>query len=235
MKRLSILILVFAVLFFIFVIALVFFNQPFVLYPLMSLQDAFDVLTPLILIPIYFLLFRIESKIPFSHSGFVLFLVFATFWVLGHGMHLSANSINNLLGQKGAQTGDIYRLTYFFDEYLSHYLWHIGVVGLSALLIYRQWKNPFRKEKVVILPIVVGGMIYGFSYFIIIMEGNTAPLGIPFSVLVVLFIGIWARKKIGQQPLIEFSLVSYSLAMILFLVWGIIWEGLPPILDVIKI
>ena len=78
-------------------------------------------------------------------------------------------------------------------------------------------------------------MIYGFSYFIIIMEGNTAPLGIPFSVLVVLFIGIWARKKIGQQPLIEFSLVSYSLAMILFLVWGIIWEGLPPILDVIKI
>jgi len=139
-KRLSALILVFAVLFFAFFIALAFLRIPFRLYPLMSVQDVVDIFAPLVLIPLYFLLYRLDSKIPFSFSGLIVFIVLATFWVAGHGMHLSANSINNLLVQEGMETGDIYKLTYFLDEYLSHYLWHIGIAGLSALLIYRNWK-----------------------------------------------------------------------------------------------
>jgi len=76
------------------------------------------------------------------------FMVLAAFWVAGQGMHLSANSINNLaeaLAKKQVVdiTGtSIYQLAYFFDEHLSHYMWHIGVVGLAALLIYREWRQP---------------------------------------------------------------------------------------------
>jgi len=235
MKRLSALVLVFSVLFFIFFIALVFLRIPFSRYPLMSVQDLVDILAPLVLLPLYFLLYRIDPKVPFGFSGLIVFIVLAAFWALGHGMHLSANSINNLLTQKGMETGDIYKLTYFLDEYLSHYLWHIGIVGLSALLIYRQWKKPFLEGKAPLVPLVLGGLIYGFSYFLIIMEGNTAPLGVTFSVLATLFIVIWARKKLSQQPLVTFFLISYILAVILFLVWGIMWGGLPPIMDVIKI
>ena len=75
-------------------------------------------------------------------------MVLAAFWVAGQGMHLSANSINNLaeaLAKKQVVdiTGtSIYQLAYFFDEHLSHYMWHIGIVGLAALLIYREWRQP---------------------------------------------------------------------------------------------
>ncbi len=235
MKRLSALMLAFAILFLVFFIVLVFLRVPFSPYPLMNVQDAVDVLTPLVLLPFYLLLYRISPKTPFSVPGLIIFIIFAAFWAAGQGMHLSANSINNLLGQKGMETGDIYKLTYFYDELLSHYLWHIGIVGLSALLIFRQWKNPFTEEKVSLWPIILGGLIYGFSYFLIIMEGNTAPLGVTFSVLATLFIIIWARKRLSQQPLVTFFLISYALAMLLFLIWGIMNGGLPPIMDVIKL
>jgi len=235
MKRLSALVLVFAILFCFFFIALIFLRVPFSPYPLMSVQDAVDILTPLVLLPLYFLLYRISAKTPFSHSGLIIFILFAAFWAAGQGMHLSANSISNLLVQEGMETGDIYKLTHFYDEMLSHYLWHIGIVGLSALLIYRQWKNPFTEGKALLWPIILGGLIHGFSYFLIIMEANTAPLGVTFSVLATLFIIIFARKRISQQPLVTFFLISYALAMLLFLVWGIINGGLPPVTDVIKI
>ncbi len=234
MKRLSALILVFAILFFVFFIVLVFFRVPFSPYPLMSVQDAVDVLTPLVLLPLYLLLYRISPNKTFSLSGMIIYIVFAAFWAAGQGMHLSANSIDNLLSQRGMETGDIYKLTLFYDEMLSHYLWHTGIVGLSALLIYRQWKNHFTEGKAPLWPIIPGGLIYGFSYFLIIMEGNTALLGVTFSVLATLFMVIWARKRISQQPLVTFFLISYAFAMLLFLIWGIINGGLPPIMDGIK-
>ena len=53
MKRLSLLTLRFAVLSVVFFLLLIFFRIPFTLYPLMSYQDALDVLTPLVLIPLY--------------------------------------------------------------------------------------------------------------------------------------------------------------------------------------
>ena len=62
MKRLSLLTLVFAILSVVFFLLLIFLRTPFGLYPLMSYQDALDLLTPLILIPIYWLLFRFAAR-----------------------------------------------------------------------------------------------------------------------------------------------------------------------------
>jgi hypothetical protein len=58
MKRLSLLTLLFAVLSLIFFLLLVFLRTPFSLYPLMSYQDVFDLLTPLALFPLYWLMFK---------------------------------------------------------------------------------------------------------------------------------------------------------------------------------
>jgi hypothetical protein len=235
MTRLSVLVLVFAILFLVFLIGIVFLDMSFGPYPLMNVQDVVDVLTPLVLLSMYLLLYRISPDTPFSIWGLVVFVIFAAFWAMGQGMHLAANSIHNLIAEKGMETGDVYKLTYFFDETLGHYLWHAGIVGLSALLIYRQWRNPFSEGKAPLWPLILGGIIYGFSYFLVIMEGGTAPLGVTYSVLAVVFILIWARKGLGRQPLVAFSLMSYALAMLLFLIWGIINGGLPQIMDVISI
>jgi hypothetical protein len=133
---------------------------------------------------------------------------------------------------KGMETGDIYNLTHFYDEVLSHYLWHVGIVGLSAFLIFRQWQSPFTEEKAPLWPIALAGVIHGFTYFLIVVEGGTAPLGVTFAILAVLFGLIWGRKRISQQPLVTFFFISYAIAMLFFIGWGIYWRGLPQFSEV---
>ena len=142
MKRISLLTLIFAIFSLVFFLLLIFLRIPFPLYPLMSFQDAIDLLTPLVLIPIYWLMYKSVRQNGIGLDGEIFFMVVAALWVAGQGMHLSANSINNLIGNLAKNQivdvtiTDIYHLTYFYDEYLSHYLWHIGVVGLAVLLIF---------------------------------------------------------------------------------------------------
>jgi hypothetical protein len=73
---------------------------------------------------------------------------------------------------------------------------------------------------------ILGGILHGFNYFITIVEASTAPLGVPFAILVVLATLVYGRKKLGQ-PVILFFLVSYLVACAFFLGWGLYWGGLP--------
>ena len=70
-------------------------------------------------------------------------------------------------------------------------------------------------------------MGYGFAFFGSVIEGGTAPLGVTFAVLTVLFILVWGRRRFGRQPLLTFFFMSYALAVVLFAVWGIWHRGLP--------
>ena len=228
MKRFTYLILAFSILFLFFFIGLVFLRVPFSPYPLISLQDVVDILTPLVLIPLYLLLYRIGSKTPFSTAGLIIFVVFAAFWASGQGMHLAANSINNFLGHQKLQAVDIYTLTNFYDETLSHYIWYIGIFGLSALLIFRQWKNPFTGKAAPLWPVIAAGIIHGISLFLITMEGNTWLLGIPFAALVFLFMILKARQQVDQKPLVLFFLISGGLVILIFVVWLSLFGWPPP-------
>jgi hypothetical protein len=225
MKRLSFLILVFAILFAVFFIGPSLLSQRFSPYPLMKIGDVFDILTPLVLIPLYWLLYRLSEEKKITLSGITLFVVLAALWVEGQAMHLSANSIGHLL--EDVKGSDAYNLTLFYDEVLSHYLWHFGVVGLSALLLWRQWHNPFSEERARMWPLILAGVIYGFTFFVIVIEAGTAPLGIPFAILVAVLGWILGRKKMRQQPLLIFFLVGYSIATAFFIGWAIYWSGLP--------
>ena len=128
MKRLSLLALIFAILSLVFFLLLVFLRIPFVSYTLMSWQDALDVMTPLVLIPLYWLMYRSVTSRRGSLTSEIVFIVMSAFWAMGQGMHLSANSINNLIGYLArdeiidVHSTDLYTLTYFYDEYLSHFL-----------------------------------------------------------------------------------------------------------------
>ena len=225
MKRLSLFIIIFSVASAVFFMAPALLSKQFGLYPLMKMGDVLDILTPLVLLPLYWLLYRIDGKKLLSLSGTVLFVLFAAFWVEGQGMHLSANAISHLL--KGMESSDVYKLTNFYDEILSHYLWHIGIVGLSALIIFRQWRNPFIEEQTAVWPLILAGVLHGFTFFVMVIEAGTAPLGVTFALLVVFLVLVWGRKKMSQRPLLTYFFVSFSVAAIFFIGWAIYWGGLP--------
>ena len=237
MKRLSLFTLVLAVLFTVFFLLLIFFRTPFFLYPLMSYQDALDILTSLVLIPIYWLLFRFASKSPSSQAEEIAFMLLAALWVMGHGMHLAANSINNLaeaLAKKQVidiNSTDLYQLTYFFDEHLSHYLWHIGVLGLAGLLIYREWRQPSGSNTKWWIT-ALAGLIYGFTLFCIFLEGQTVPLGLPIVLIFGLMVLIWGLRRLAQQPILAFFFIACLVAMVFFIGWGLYWTGFPQFSEV---
>jgi hypothetical protein len=230
MKRFSLLILVFSIAFLVFFFGPPFLSKQFGPYPLMKVGDVFDLFTPLVLIPLYWALYRLDER-PLSVKSGVVFMILVAFWVLGQGMHLAANSIGHLLVDNMKNTA-VYDLTNFYDEVLSHYLWHFGVIALSAALIYRHWKNPLKEGNTRQWVVTVAGLIYGFAYFGLVIEGATTPLGVLFAFLAAIFILIWGQNNLKQQPVLSFFLVAYLLAAVLFLVWGIYWHGLPEFSEV---
>jgi len=240
MKRLSLLSLTLAFLSLFFFLLLVFLRIPFVFYPLMSWQDALDVLTPLVLIPIYWLMYRGVTSSRNGLTSEIVFMVMSAFWVMGQGMHLSANSINNLSGYLAldgvtdVKPTELYTLTYFYDEYMSHYLWHIGVVGLAAVLIYESWRQPV-EEKTDWKLVVPAGILYGFTCFCFFVEGNTLILGLPFVTIVILPVLIWGRGKLARQPILAFFFSTFLFAFLLFAGWGLYWGGFPPIMDALNL
>jgi hypothetical protein len=230
MKRLSRLALLFSFLFALLIILPGLLSTQFGPYPLMKNGDILDLATPLILLPLYWLLFQLApGQLP-RPGQMLLFMALAAAWAAGQGMHLSANSIGHLLGDAAAS--DAYKLTYFYDEDLSHFLWHAGVIGLSALILLRQWRNPFSGPAAGWPAILIAALLYGFTYFTMIIEGGTAVLGVPFALAVAVFGLVWGRKQFGQQPLTAFFVTAYWLATLLIIIWFIWQGGLPEFSEV---
>ncbi len=213
----------FALLFALMFTAPALLSQQFGLYDLMKYGDVLDLFTPLVLLPLYWWLWQGSRKTAPRPGELILFLVLAALWVEGQGMHLSANSIGHLLG--GMQESDAYTLTYFYDEKLSHYLWHLGIVGLSAMLLYREWRQPGPLQTTG-WPVIAGGVIHGLTYFMIIVEAGTGPLGVTFAAVVSLAVLVWGRGNLGKRPLLTFFFITYLLATILFIGWAAYWGGL---------
>ena len=224
MKRLSIITLIFAIAFAVFFMAPPFLTKQFGVYPLMKVGDVFDIFTPLILIPLYWLLFRLNADKAPSLTGILIFLLCVALWVAGQSMHLAANSIGHLL--KGMEGSDAYRLTYFYDEVLSHYMWHLGIFGLSALVLLRQLRNPFAGKQAILWMVILAGIIHGFTLFVIVVEAETALLGVTYAMVVTFFGLIWGWKRFSHQPLLLFFFITCLVATLFFVGWGAYWGGL---------
>ncbi len=237
MKRLSHLTLIFAVLTLLFMLMVIVLRIKFPLYPLVSYQDVFGVLPPLVFIPIYWLLFKHASSSKTSSIQEIVFMVLAALWVEGQSIHLSANSIDNLIESLARnqviniKTTDIYHLTYFLDEHLSHYMMHIGMLGLATLLIFREWCNP---EDLVTVwwETTLAGVMFGFFNFCTFIEGQTVVLGLPFCLIIVLFTIIWGRNNLSKRPLLVFFFITFLIALFLLTGWGLYWGGFPQFSDV---
>lgn len=233
-RRASVLILALAFFSMALFLGLVLLRVPFPLERRISYQDVLDLLTPLVLLPVYWLILR-HTATPGPGRGIGLaFVVLSAVWAMGHGLHLSANSIANLIASRGPPTGsvtDIADLTHLWDEVLSHYLWHAGVVGLAVLLVLAEWRSPTRVQ-VAWVPTAVAGVVYGVTLFSIFLEGQTLPLGMPFVASTTVACAFWGRRAIRERPVLAFVASSCAVALLLLAGWGLYWGGFPQFSDV---
>ncbi len=230
MKKLSRYILIFSAAFVLLLIGPAFLGGQFPIYPLMSWGDVLDILTPLILLPLYWLLFWYGSSEKVKLGESMIFIVLAAMWAEGQGMHLSANSIGHLLNEE--IHGNVYILTVFYDEKLSHYLWHIGIFGLAALLVYLNWRNSSGEESNSWSIIIPAGIIHGFTIFLIVIEAGTTLIGIPYVLLLPLIILISGKDKLKSQPLVNFYFISCLVAVLFIAGWGIYFRDFPEFSEV---
>ncbi len=134
---------------------------------------------------------------------------FATvLYTQGHGIHLSANSIGNVL------PGEDPAVVHLWDETVGHYLWYLGfaliVVALAAALAERRARGGLAGH---LLAAAVG-----FTHFTNSVEGQTPYLGIA-TALIFAGWGWWTRDGMGR-----YLLSAYALSLALFAGFGL-WQG----------
>lgn len=216
-------ILGYGLLFTLFVIFPGFFTAPFFLNPLMEVADVIDLISSYFVLGAGWLVFRLDDRKPPTFGETSCLIVVLILWLDGHGIHLATNSVGHLL--KDLTKTPAYSLNYFYDELLGHYLWNSGVMGLSTLLIYRQWRNPTPSPSPLRLE-SLAAFLYGFTFFCCLVEGHTAPLAIPYSIFVVAF-AFRQRTEFRRLPVLAFFAMAHALALTLTLGWGLWWKGLP--------
>ena len=222
MSRAAVLALTFAIAFIVLFLAPPFLPYRFDPYPLINWADVVDLLTPLILIPLYWLL-ALQVGMPRSVPWVVTFLALAAAWVEGHGIHLAANAIGHLLKN---QPGPALDLTEFWDERFGHILWHSAALGLSALVLVagiRADLPPVAGRSMA----VVAGLVYGFALFLIGDEGGTAVLMIVFGVAFV-FATLAAWRRAFASPILTMFTTGYGAVVLLFAAWFVYWGGRLP-------
>lgn len=222
MKRISLLSFLFGLLFAILILGpAAMSGAEFGLYPLVTAGDVLDLITPLVLMPLYWLLFQLSlDQIP-GQGVTIMFMAAIGAWSMGQGLHLAANAIGHLIVETG---GDLYELNHFFDEVLSHYIWHGAIAVLSLLILYRQFRNAFADDPARVGLLTAGAILYGLTFALATLEGGTAPLGVPFAIITALYLYFWGRDATDQRPMVRYFLIAYLLAAVVFIIWALFWS-----------
>jgi hypothetical protein len=188
-------------------------------YRLLRWGDVIDLFTPLVVLPVAWWFFRVAA--PDRPRGWetFLFVAFAALWASGQGMHLAANAIGHLV-EEGPT--DLYRLTHDLDEVVSHYIWHIGVLGLAAMTMLRSLRGTgrFQLEWPSWGALGIGAGLYGFTFFVAIVEAATTPMTVPGALVLLVGGGAIARGQPAARPVLTFFLVAFSLALVLCFAWA---------------
>lgn len=197
------------------------------LHPDTTIADVFDLFTPLVLIPLSWAVFSRTSPERPSATATTLFLVTAALWVLGHGMHLAANSIGNLISDTDPTTPTaVQDLVHYYDETLSHELWHAAILGLAALIVWRAWSSALTQTASPLI-VFLSAAIYGFTLFLITVEGGSVPLVLPgAALLVIALVWRWRASRV-LHPAHSMFLAAHALTLVLLVIWGLWHTGFP--------
>jgi len=198
--------------------------------PDMKWQDVLDLATPIVMLPAYWLLIRQPGWAPdLDRSELVLFLGLGAVWAEAQGMHLAANSIDNLVA--GQTAAPAVPLIHMFDEIVSHYLWLLAIVGLAALAYVRERRHPLLvgpADPAGLVVEAIAGLIYGFTFFDVVVEGGTGAFGIPTAAALTIIPLLVSRGRLRREPVGAFVFVGHLSAIVLFAAWWVYWGGQLP-------
>jgi hypothetical protein len=141
----------------------------------------------------------------------VVALIAVVAYVDGHGIHLAANSVDNL-----HPTGAAGDKAHFWDERFGHFEWHAGWFALLGAICLAEPGRVVaisRREAAVVL------VLLGFSLFTNTVEGGTWPLELGATAVFV----AWALSERGR-PLLRVVATSFAIGAALIGVWAI-WHG----------
>ena len=168
-------------------------------------------------------------------------LAFATIsYALGHGIHVAANSAHDMLAATGG--GDPWGLVTLWDEGIGHYLVDAGRVAFAIGLTWAESGAAALPPGGALAPsaastrgrwlLLLGAGAYGFIYFATAVEGQTAPLALPFCAAYAIW-SMWGARRAarsgsgGEAPIRAFYSVAAWIALLLFAIWGATQGGLP--------
>lgn len=192
--------------------------------PGFTLQELVDLFTPLVVVPLAWWVIAASRTI----RGWLLaaLLVVSALWIEAQGMHLASNAIGDVFAA-GAPRDVFYAtdagaLDHFFDEDLSHWLWHGAWVALTAIMVWTGWEARSRLTTGVspaTPATLLAGLLHGITFFFVTAEGGTAGLGIPASIA---FVGASAAglRRGDRHPVLVFVLVASAVTLGLDLVWA---------------
>lgn len=191
-----------------------------------TLQEATDLLTPVVIIPLAWLV--LDRSGPIRGRTLVAFLVISAVWVEGQGIHLGANAIGDAFARGDARdafyatpAGD---LDHWLDEVLSHWMWHLAWAALAILMVgvamrKREWPTGTGGATT-----AFAGLVHGITFFFVTTEGRTTALGIPLSIGLL----AWSGRETARgstHPVFRFSLVASIVTLVAYLVWAAINGG----------
>lgn len=143
-------------------------------------------------------------------------------------MHLAANSIGNNVA---ANTDP--RLAYsifLFDEPIGHLLWLGGAIGLALVAVAYQTSYITREHltRRQIWLILFCGMLYGVSFALTIIEGQSALWAAPLILGALVVMGYrWSsgQLELSRRPTWTFFLPGFTLLLITLGVWYVGFGG----------
>ena len=143
-------------------------------------------------------------------SWFVL-AVGGVVFTQGHGLHLSANSVGNVVP---GQT------EHLWDEIIGHYVWYTGLALVIFALARELAPRALPTGRSLGLA-YFGAVALGVTIFDNLDEGGTVAAG---SVMVAAFIAYgWRFRRTSGRLLV----VAYGLTALGLIGWGLYWGGWP--------
>jgi chromate transport protein ChrA len=221
----------FAIALLVFLMVPPFLTQEVGLAPGFTGQEAMDLVTPIATMALFVLAIELTGR-PGTSLRVLMAAVIAV-WVAGQGIHLAANGIGDVF-ESGAARDAFYAtpvgaLDHWLDEVLGHWLWHVGWLGLLAVLLWVGGTG--RPDDSLARPVASGvaglaGAIHGFTWFVVTDEGGTWQLAIP-AMVVVLGLAWFVRRHDGSGRVVSiFLIVGAIVALVLYAAWVIVagWE-----------
>ncbi|HET9020384.1 MAG TPA: hypothetical protein VFN34_00750 [Ornithinibacter sp.] len=169
--------------------------------------DWVDLLTPYVLLGCAAM---VLARAGAARGPWILFGVGAVTFTLGHGLHLSANSVSNVTDAVVARAS----IVHLWDEVVSHWIWYTGLFLVLAALAWGLRGRTFR----VGVPGVVLALLVALTLTNTYIEGGTPWLGVLFLAAAVVA-GLLTRP----DPVSRVLLLVGGAGVVLLVGWGVYW------------